>query len=337
MPTPPGPNFGPLITGLGNLTAALNKKAKKEERAGDVVARFADRLSKIPALARGAAASVGVNVPSLPGLLNKGFSGTVQGNLFDRELTLLSRELAGAFRPVIDTATKLARSLRQLLESAGPQVQNIIRGTALAGAGYGLYRGASALFRDPAAAAAAKAAAAPGGSAAATAAGAAGGAAKKGSRLAAAAKVGGILAVGGALATEAMDSDGYYEMLLRRRGVTKDKAGFGDKVLAGIGAAGGATLDVLTLGAFGRRMREKGELGGGSMAKTGVTLEGGGFEEVGSAYDRLQMSLGQVDTGGSGPGAGDDGPGWAKALSAAVADLSMAIKGGAGVARPGGP
>lgn len=68
-------------------------------------------------------------------LAYKGFQGTVEANKMDREIELLGREVAGAFKPVTDELTAAIRSLRQWMEQFTPRDQDKLMAGGLAVAG----------------------------------------------------------------------------------------------------------------------------------------------------------------------------------------------------------
>ncbi len=96
-------------------------------RVGGAAAYYAD--TKAARFAGGAAVGIaGTAVAAAKG----GFSGTVEGNRLALEFKLVSRELAGAFKPAIEIVTKALQNFRHWLEKLSPQRQNQL---ALVGGG----------------------------------------------------------------------------------------------------------------------------------------------------------------------------------------------------------
>lgn len=69
------------------------------------------------------------------GAAASGFSGTVEGEQFARELRLLSLEMAASFKPLVDTLTRGTRSLRHQFEQLSPAGQDRIQTFGLAAGG----------------------------------------------------------------------------------------------------------------------------------------------------------------------------------------------------------
>lgn len=68
------------------------------------------------------------------GLVARGFQGTVEGERFGREFDLLARELAGAFKPLLDGATRKVRDIRRIMERFDKDDQaNVANKAVLAG------------------------------------------------------------------------------------------------------------------------------------------------------------------------------------------------------------
>lgn len=69
-----------------------------------------------------------------------GFSGTVEQNRMSYEMTLLNRELAGAFKPLIELFTSGVTKVRKFLETLSPSGQNVLMYGGIAAGAYGLTR-----------------------------------------------------------------------------------------------------------------------------------------------------------------------------------------------------
>lgn len=100
------------------------------ERAGNSLSRAAKELDGAGRTLRSA---VGVAAGVTAGIATKGFQGTVEGERFGREFELLARELAGAFKPMLDFATRKVRDVRQFMEGLDKEGQNRIANLAVAG------------------------------------------------------------------------------------------------------------------------------------------------------------------------------------------------------------
>jgi hypothetical protein len=249
----------------------------------------------------GAASAAGL------GLARQGFQGTVEQARFDQEMKMISRELAGAMKPVMEVMTKGAKIIRQTLERLDSGGQNVVAGGLVAGAGLSsawalrsLASGGMAarmLGMGGAGAASAGVGAAEAAAIGASGAGVAGGA----SRFGRVARVGGPAAAAAALAYEATQSDDYTR--LRREGVSKIGSVFGSAVggLTDLGHTifgGRNTVNPLDeqrrksdAEAAARNMG-KGEIGASDRRM--VALTGGGFEESGSGFERIQNAIAGV-------------------------------------------
>lgn len=309
----------------------LERRAQYQARFGrqaGYLAYQADRALRSPG---GMAAMAGA--AAVTGLAKNGFSNTVEMNRFNLEVQLISRELAGAFKPALDFATSALGKFRKFLERLGSREQDAIMYGGLAVAGYGAYRAGGALLggagRMLGMGAAAPAAAAGMGAAEAAAIGAGG--AKLLGGGAPAAAVGATPGAGGRLLrgvkgvgkflggrvlpiaaaaetiSELTDDDGFYERH-RRKGGSR----FGSAVRT-IGDMG---LNMLTFGGHAEGLRKDGEIG--AAAKTAsdrrvVTPADAGFEASGSFSARAATALALVDAGEEGS------PKW-------VADIIETIK-----------
>ena len=85
----------------------------------------------------GGTAAAGVSVG---GLARSGFGGTVEQGRFDFEMKLLSREVAAAFKPLLEVATAVVSRVRRFMEKLGPGGQNAVMAGGLALGAYGTYR-----------------------------------------------------------------------------------------------------------------------------------------------------------------------------------------------------
>lgn len=126
----------------------LERRAQYQERFGRLggAAYQADRLSRSRAgqmIAAGGAA-LGATVG---GMARSGFSGTVEGNRLNLELEMISRELAGAFKPAIEAVTMALGGMRKWLERLGPAGQNAVALGGLGLGAYGTYKFAGAGMR----------------------------------------------------------------------------------------------------------------------------------------------------------------------------------------------
>lgn len=298
------------VTRLNREYAELQRRtelvAKYGERWGTVAAKYGGALR----VAGGAATAAGAGAI---GLARSGFAGTVEQNKLDLELKMLGRELAGAFKPFVELLTKGARALREFMERLTPTGQSAVAGGALAATGYGAWRfgGAALGMLGLGAGAGARlgGAALAGGSASGI---GASGAAAIGATTAAAARggiasraagflgrnAGGIMRNAGPIgflasgfyeaATARPERPGetpgeYYSRIRReddrsRLGAAWSMAwrGFG-KVVSGAGPKT-AEQEAADADDPGRK----------------VTPAGGGFEESGSGYERIQAAISSV-------------------------------------------
>lgn len=119
----------------------LNAEYARMQRRVELTARYGERLGGFLAT-HGAALSkvggmMGIGLTSVAGmgvgLARQGFEGTVEKNRLTSELSMISRELAGAFKPVMDVATKFAKVVRQRLEKTGESGQNAIMTAGIVG------------------------------------------------------------------------------------------------------------------------------------------------------------------------------------------------------------
>lgn len=322
----------------------LERRAQYQARFGrqaGYLAYQADRLGRGPA---GAAAVAGA--ATVTGLARNGFSNTVEMNRFNLEVQLISRELAGAFKPALDFATSALGKFRKFLEKLSPGQQDAIMYGGLAVAGYGAYRGGRALLGGVggmfgmggaapgavaagaggggglAAAMAAKYALTPAAGAEAAAAGGRFGAA--GRALGKVGKVAGKLALPVAVAAEVgselTDDDGFYEHH-RRKG--------GSKFGSALRTVGDMGLNLLTFGGHADAARARGDIGahptGADKDRRMVTPADAGFEASGSFQARAATALALVDGEKA-----EKAPAW-------VADVIKAIEAAAEKARAGRP
>ena len=106
--------------------------AKYGERWGSIVAKYGRIGAAAGNLATGAAAT---GVGTVSALAARGFQNTVELNRFSAEMQMLSRELAGVFKPFLTVATKAARTARVGLERLDRGGQNrLMWGTVGTGA-----------------------------------------------------------------------------------------------------------------------------------------------------------------------------------------------------------
>lgn len=323
-------NYANEIRALGQLAKEREKIEKLEKRAGLVqkygkvggaIAYHADTKA---AKALGGVAAVAAG--SIVASAKSGFSGTVEGNRLALEFKLISRELAGAFKPAIDLVTRSLQNFRMWLEKLSPGGQARLM---LGAGGVAAYVGANMLKRSLVSLGilgAAKVGETVGGAVG-------GGAAAWGKNLVRASvlpaitttlginreAMAGAAAIGGTTAAIAGKSilkgasklalpfaiaevikesttGGYYSAI-RGRGE--------NKATAMMGAIGGAAMDFVTFGGYGESFRKKyaqdvrdGEAGGpgkGKREKTMPTIADAGFESAGSAYERVTNALSLTD------------------------------------------
>lgn len=132
----------------GSLVKQMRAAAVLEDqyvgirRQAELIARYGERLGRFLGrrdvqIAGRVMTGVGVGVSIMAatglGLAKQGFSGTVEQAKFDLEMKMLSRELAGIMKPVMEVMTKGARFIRRLLEGLGGNGQNIVMGGLLLG------------------------------------------------------------------------------------------------------------------------------------------------------------------------------------------------------------
>jgi hypothetical protein len=112
---------------------------QREARYGKVGGRLAHIYGEnAGAFARaGSAAATGAKYAGAgaAGLTAAGFSGTVEGEKFSRELRLLSLELASAFKPLMETVTRGTRGLRRQFEQLDRAGQDRVQTVGLAAGG----------------------------------------------------------------------------------------------------------------------------------------------------------------------------------------------------------
>lgn len=289
-------------------------------RFGGGLAYHADRLSRSRAGQMAVAAGVTTTAMAM-----SGFSGTVEGNRLQLELQMISRELAGAFKPAIEFVTKALQGLRKGLERLGPNGQDAIA-IGMGGLGLlGMYRSVGMLGRMAGVGGATAAAAGGGGLGAAAAGGGLGLMARRGLMFAGGVGLGAAAHEMGVDTTTGMLGAGALGLghgALTRTGGTALKAAGRFALPVGIGMAGADAVDM-----YGAR-RDAGEsrLGAGlrsaahgltSFATLGmvdlydkpggrgvegpnkdrrmVTIADSGFEAPGSAFERITNKLALVD------------------------------------------
>ena len=95
------------------------------------------RGSAVGRAAGGAALAYGGFAGSLAA---KGFQGTVEQNRLDTEWTMLAREFAGAFKPVIEAMTQGVRYVRKFMQGLDGAGQNLVMVSGLLAGAYGAHR-----------------------------------------------------------------------------------------------------------------------------------------------------------------------------------------------------
>lgn len=289
---------------------ALNDQYERLRQRADAIARYGPRLGAllgngtVQAAGRFGLYAAGAGVATVGAMARSGLSGTVEGNRMNLEAQLLSREVAGAFKPLTDGVTNATMKIRKWMESlSGTEQDMLMYGGALVAGTVALRAllGANAFgaLAGGAAGLAGRAlglggAAGAGSSAATLAAAGAGGAAAAGGR--------GLLARGaGFLARNASKvplvgaavggaTSGDYGRF-RAQGMGRGKAAFASLFLAGGEMVQSLTGDTDDL----KKWREQQDKKYGLNDHRAVTLADAGFESVGSGYDRLSTSLALVD------------------------------------------
>ena len=110
------------------------EQLKEERRIVDAADRAAGEIGGRLGRAAGRAGTIGYAATA--GAVAYGFKGTVEGNQFSNEMKLLSRELAGIFKPALQALTGMVQATRGALETLSPSQQNRIMNVGLAiGAG----------------------------------------------------------------------------------------------------------------------------------------------------------------------------------------------------------
>lgn len=208
-------------------------------------------------------------------------SGTVEWNRLRLEIELISRELAGAFKPAVEYTTRALTQLRQGMEGMSKQQQNLLLlgGLILGGSAIGLSRVGLGLGAGALALGASR------GSPAAVWAGMAGGAALG-------FKFGGPIGAGIGTAAGAAIGAPRHEGSERPFDYWRRLRGGGSDMATATAAMLGRSVAVL----FGGTPATPG--GGPSGPDPGrrrVTIADSGFESVGSARDRLNTKLALVD------------------------------------------
>lgn len=321
----------------------LERRAQYQARFGrqaGYLAYQADRALRSPG---GMAAMAGA--AAVTGLAKNGFSNTVEMNRFNLEVQLISRELAGAFKPALDFATSALGKFRKFLERLGPSEQDAIMSGGLAVAGYGAYRAGGALLGGAgrmlgfggavpgvpavaggagasgglAAAAAAKYALTPGAAGAEAAAATGGRFGKLGRFAKGAGKVAAKgflpLAIGAEVGSELLDDDGFYERH-RRKG--------GSKFGSAVRSAGDMAWNLLSFGGHAESLRESGEIGTKKKEdRRIVTPADAGFEASGSFSARAATALALVDGGET-----EKRPAWVDDILKTIAATAEKIRSG---------
>jgi hypothetical protein len=99
----------------------------------NVYANNREGFNQLGGMAGRAGMGVGMGIA---GLTASGYSGTIEGERFARELRVLSLELAAAFKPLMDAATGATQYVRKKMQSLTREDQDMVMrvGTAAAGA-----------------------------------------------------------------------------------------------------------------------------------------------------------------------------------------------------------
>lgn len=110
------------------------------ERYGSVLGGAAGRIEQAgqSRFAKVAGAGLAAFGAAAGGMARSGFSGTVEQNAFDYEMKMLAREMAGAFKPVMDLMTRGANSVRRFMEGLDESGQNLVMFAGLAGGAMGI-------------------------------------------------------------------------------------------------------------------------------------------------------------------------------------------------------
>ncbi len=299
--------------------ATLARQYEKIRRETELTARYGNRVGGFLARNEGGiatasrAATYGATAAVATGtsLVRQGFSGTVEANRLSAEWNMLAREMAGAFKPVIDVTTRAVRGLRQFMETLGPTGQDVVMlgGTALAAglalkavAGGGIVGAVGRAALTGGMSLVGTAVASAGGSALGTVAGTAAGGAAAGSAarsgLSATAGRAARAAPGVGLALSAGDAatSGDYG---RARAAGKSRLG---SAMVAFGAGLADTYYQLAPWEDGNPIQEgrrnwdrKHPPGSSPNGHRMVTLSGGGYDEGGSGYDRIASAIAKVD------------------------------------------
>lgn len=335
--------------------AELNRQYEQMQRRAELSARFGDRAGGwlarndklLGTAGRAGSFAAGATLTTGAGLVRQGFSGTVEEKQLEREMKMLGRELAGAMKPVIDVTTRGVRSLREFMEGLGPAGQNVVMfgGLALSagmslrllGAGAGVGSAvASRFIGGGAAATAGSGAAAFGGQVAANRAKTAKGVVTRGAVAAYAIETANKTATGGYY--EELRTRGHNKFLsalgafgfasataanepLRWLGITDQKS-LDEQFREGIGTGRESSLFGKFSTADQVRVRERTSA---DPTRRQVNVAGGGFDEGGAAYDRLNSAISTVEAErGASPDDSAVGEGVIAELGRAAADLKAA-------------
>jgi hypothetical protein len=272
--------------------------AKYGERWGGVMAKYGGAMNAAGQVGMGVA---GAGVATATGLAYQGFQGTVELERFKLEMQMLSREMAGVFKPLMTISTQFARVTRKGMEKTDRGGQEALMWGGLGVAGLlgarllGVPVGPMAMSGLR---------------------GLGGGTAAMGL---------GRLGVGAAAAYTAYDSGrDVYTDPSTTRGLGRQTARGADVMFGGefarmLGFKSGGPVGQAYDAIFGSNPRdEPGGGWGGAAARAGmgavgadganparnmVMLAGGGFQETGAAYDRLSSAIEKVEGNGLG---GDD-------------------------------
>ncbi len=279
------------------------------------------------ALVTGAVAAAGAGVA---GLANRGFRGTVEQARFNAAMDQASRQVAGLFKPAMDTATKGIEKFSSYMKGLNGNQQNAVGAVTGVAALYAGYRGVAGLaaraFGMAGGAGAAGAGAAGVGSGAVTAGtvGAAAGGIR--GKLGGMVKGAGVATLAVLAAEEALDDDGFYEGRKRRAaaGLGGKSTILGSERLANVGhgvnALGDQVLNLFSGGKHAEKARAAGYLGGKPADHRDVTMAASGFEELGGGMERItnaaNLTYDPATTVGSAGG---------EAVGAAVAGLGVKL------------
>lgn len=111
---------------------ALNDQYERLRQRADAIARYGPRLGAlmdnraVQAAGRIGLYAAGAGVATVGAMARSGLSGTVEGNRMNLEAQLLSREVAGVFKPLTDGVTNATVKIRKWMEGLGETEQNML-------------------------------------------------------------------------------------------------------------------------------------------------------------------------------------------------------------------